>query len=338
MKELLTNEHHQDYIKTSQGRTKIMKTKMKLPTRRRQKTMRIFRLAGVLGLFWNITVVLSLVGTSRVATIRTISTTTIGVIEDSPTHGLLDTTTVKATANTMHSTTTLFATTQSLEPTESSLARVALVFPSANERFRNLTRAIEYSVVHDEYMDETDEYEEITISSQYFDSFTEKIDGNFGEPRETTGNKNGQPAQDAMPFATSKIPCEGSTASRVSTTRPSRRILGSISLWCYWVARKTRARLEKLLLVLFRKNSQGFSRKDLGGTKRHYALLLASLVQGGSCHLGFDPAVYHRAIVESAHHRTVASLSPSALETKGIHVSALERYALKWAIRKCRQK
>jgi len=225
-----------------------------------------------------------------------------------------------------------------MESTNPSTARVALVFPSTKERFRNLTRAIEYSVVHDEYEDETDEYSEIKISHQYFDAAQEDIDGDLNKPIEMTGDKDGGPTQDAIPFSPSTKPREESPAKSISTTRPPRRILGSISLWCYWIASKTRARLGKLLIVLLRRNSEGFSPSDLGGTKRHYALLLASLVQGGRSYLAFDPGAYHRAIVESAHHRTVASLSPSALETKGIHVSALERHALKWAIRKSRLK
>ena len=105
----------------------------------------------------------------------------------------------------------------------------------------------------------------------------------------------------------------------------------------------------------------GFSEADLGGRKRHYALLVASALSGSGCLAGarcgtsvgvgmfgapwFDPLAYHHNIVRSAHHRTVASLSPSALSkyTEGLSdllwiddtnltlpVSALQTHARRW--------
>mmetsp|Transcript_12795 Transcript_12795/g.32246 ORF Transcript_12795/g.32246 Transcript_12795/m.32246 type:complete len:258 (+) Transcript_12795:57-830(+) len=249
---------------------------------RHHKIMTIFRLAVILGFFWNLSLGRCWVGTHPAKTV-----------------GLP-----------IHSTTLFAATTKSTEPTTPSTARIALVFPSSKERFRNLTRAIEYSVVHDEY-EEDDEIPEnyIVDSNEYL------VNGTLGEPI-----GDGCPTSDAM------------TVNPLPRTRASKRsILSSVSLWLYWFASKTKARLGKLVLRLRKKGSA-----NLGGTKRHYALLLASFVQGTQACLLFDPGAYHRAIVESAHHRTVASLSPLALE--GIHhVSALEGHALKWTLRKRRQ-
>ena len=249
---------------------------------RQHKLVTIFRPAVIIGFFWNLSLGCCWVGTHP----------------------------AKTTGLPMHYTTLFAATTKSTEPTTPSTARIALVFPPSKERFRNLTRAIEYSVVHDEYEEDNEIPENhIVDSNEYLEN------GTLGEPI-----GDGCPGPNAMTF------------DPLPRTRGSKRsILSSVSLWLYWFASKAKARLGKLVLRLRTKGSA-----NLVGTKRHYALLLASFVQGTQACLLFDPGAYHRAIVESAHHRTVASLSPSALE--GIHhVSALEGHTLKWALRKRRK-
>ena len=252
--------------------------------------------------------------------------------------------------------------------------RVSWMFPSSEERFRNLTRAIEYSVVHDEdgedvqeheYVDEIHKSKSLTRLREmnhhvmaFHEHFTER---NQKRRIRTTTDMDPHPAATVVAASeTMELEANSSRNEPLSSswllvvTRLVRAFLRSFSMWCWIVGKMCLGNVRKIFtLGRRRRRKEGFSETDLGGTKRHYALLVASLVNGAreltattpnsntngggySC----DPVAYHHTIVQSVHHRTVASLSPSALllisekkDAGGISVSALQRHTLKWALR-----
>lgn len=326
--------------------------------------MTVFRLAVALVCFWNLSLGYCLVGRSGTSATRR------GRINGFSSRGVLLAKS-KSPMRAPSTTATAAAATESTTPTAGG-DRVALVFPSSKERFRNLTRAIEYSVAHDEDGDDVQEHESVDETQlhnrskslkrlremnhhvmAYNEHFTER---NKKRRIRTTTDIDPRPAS-AAPFATVVASETMGSKANVSrheplsswlllVTRLARAFLRSFSLWCWIVGKMTLGKVRKLFTIGRRK--EGFSESDLGGTKRHYALLVASLVNGarglttatssnknGGC---CDPLAYHHTIVQSVHHRTVASLSPSALlfsekDAGGIHVSALQRHTLKWALR-----
>jgi hypothetical protein len=277
----------------------------------------------------------------------------------SPTKGLSFTAPAKPSSTVaMAATTAASKGSESTTTTPTSGAvRLALIFPASRERFRNLTRAIEYSVVHDDVVREDGEGEEEEwISESTGPNRSESLrrlmawnhlwsasrdDSVEGTLRDTGIHE--------LAAAPSHVTTDASAASLghnnnhpyrnwTRLERLARTLLRWFSLW-WFVAKSS---LES------RRKQKGFSATDLGGTKRHYALLVASLVSGATKgSLGglwasssnianlYDPLAYHHAVVQSAHHRTVASLSPSALafSEQPIRVSALQRHALKWVLR-----
>lgn len=215
-------------------------------------------------------------------------------------------------------------------------ANTAFDFPTSKECYRNLTRAVEYSIVVD--------YDE--ENSQ---------DLNFYERLSRTPLEHFLQDTEMRTNTVASLSCDshgGSQASfkwLFSKWLPKR--LGFLVLWWQSLfSSQILAPLFQKLKQLLWKNRSSDVGFYTGGTKRHYALLVACLVNGNLCsshHWRKDPLAYQRAIVESAHQRTIASLSPSTLSlgTKNsattfarIHVSALENHALRWALRQRRKK
>lgn len=80
----------------------------------------------------------------------------------------------------------------------------------------------------------------------------------------------------------------------------------------------------RILLLAGRQPPRGFRRTDINGKKRHFALLVASMLSGmggirpinlstGGNNAVIDPFVYHERIVHTAHHHRVASYSSSSV-------------------------
>ena len=129
--------------------------------------------------------------------------------------------------------------------------------------------------------------------------------------------------------------------------RLSKRLGFIVSWWQSVVSKRILVNFVQKLVRSFWKHKSTNKGLYTGGTKRHYALLVACLVNGDlrGQYWQKDPLAYHRVIVKSAHHRTIASLSPSTLSlrtnniataTNRIHVSALESHALQWALKRRR--
>ena len=231
----------------------------------------------------------------------------------------------------------LGAITQPSEYPTQLTANTAFDFPTSKECYRNLTRAVEYSIVVD--------YDE--ENSQ---------DLNFYERLSRTPLEHFLQDTEMRTNTMASLSCDSHGGSQASFkwlfSKGLPKRLGFLVLWWQSLfSSQIFAPLFQKLKQLLWKNKSGDVGFYTGGTKRHYALLVACLVNGNLCsshhHWRKDPLAYHRAIVESAHQRTIASLSPSTLSlgTKNsatsvarIHVSALENHALRWALRQRRKK
>ena len=290
--------------------------------------MLVFRLAVLLAFLWNLSLFHCLVGAIQVSFVRT-PTKPRAIV---PNALMAQWKNTKAGTVALPST-SLGATSQpSEQPTELTTSTVAFVFPSTRERYRNLTRALEYSVV-------VDNDDEISYDRKFYERLaTTPLEHFFQEPR--------QKSIDDASFATQE---NFQTAVGWPFSKKFAKRLAFLSLWWQWLVRKTiTSRLSKQLQVLLRVfRKDGTSSKVsyyTKGTKRHYALLVACLVKGdiyqqpAALWQQNDPLAYHRVIVESAHRRTIASLSSSTLSLSNrangrIRLSSLERHALQWALK-----
>lgn len=224
----------------------------------------------------------------------------------------------------------LGATSQPSEYPAQLTAAAAFDFPSTRECYRNLTRAIEYSIV--------------------IDSDDGSQDLNFYDRLSTTPLEHFLQEQQRMRVTSmcdmhsSHKGAPKSSFGWIFPKRHSKR-LGFIVLWWQSLISKRMAHFVQKLVRPLWKNKNTNKGFYTSGTKRHYALLVACLVNGDLCghYWQKDPLAYHRSIVESAHHRTIASLSPSTLSLRTnsiatsrsrIHVSALESHALQWALKR----
>ena len=343
--------------------------------------MPVCRLAVALVCFWNLSLGYCLVGRSGTSTASKAATRTRKTINGVASRGVLPA--LSKPPMRAPSTTTATAAakaTESTIPTAGGDSRVAWVFPSSKERFRNLTRAIEYSVVHNEDWEDGQEHESVdetyrSISIKRLREMNHHVmvfQEQFAERNRIMRIRTPTDTDPHPTSAASVVPASETTGSAANSsrnkplssswlllvTRLARAFLRSFSLWCWIMGKHSLKKMRKIFTLGRRRRKEGFSETDLGGTKRHYALLVASLVNGArgltattpnsnmngggySC----DPVAYHHSIVQSVHHRTVASLSPSPLllisekkETGGIRVSALQRHALKWALRNDKNK
>ena len=299
----------------------------------RNIAMVVFRLAVLLVFYWNLSLGHCLVGTIKITAVRrkTTPASTRKTIEatsprgqghatNTPTAHSTKAVTAAAVAKNLVCGTALGASSQQSSETPLT-ARVAFVSPASKERYRNLTRTVDYSIVHnDDY-----EYE------YNYDYEVNKY--NTVSRMQAMGDKDGAPP---VPSAISSAPIADAFLRWLNSSRLAKKIiLRSILLWRNWCVGKP-MRVGKQLRCRKR-----FSQSDLGGTKRHYALLVASLVRG--CHrpLGGDIIAYYRGVVESSHHQTIASLSSSTLsisEKKRIHVSSLEGHAIEWSLKHRRRR
>ena len=231
---------------------------------------------------------------------------------------------------------TLGATSQPSEYPTQLTANTAFDFPTSKECYRNLTRAVEYSIV-------VDYDEENSQDLNFYKRLSRTPLEHFLQ--DTAMRTNTMVSLSSDNHSGSQV----SFGWLFSKGLPKR--LGFLVLWWQSLfSSRILAPLFQKLKQPFRKNKSSGVGFYTGGTKRHYALLVACLLNGNLCsshHWRKDPLAYHRAIVESAHQRTIASLSPSTLSlgTKNsatsfarIHVSALENHALRWALRQRRKK
>lgn len=265
----------------------------------------VIRLALALALFWNLSLVSSLIG----------STCKNG--NHGPVQGQGPARTAHVYwANPKPSTTALA---ERIAPfTEFStpgVVRVKVDFPPRREQYRNLTRAVQYRIIHDEDEDEEDEGSKEATARKY-DPY-ESLRRILKKQKSVFHSLN-----DDAP-----------TQLGTWRMRLLMAILRPLALW-FWAGKAWNALLRKLRL---RRTppTQGFSVKHLGGTKRHYALLVHSLAGGARGQTVtapvLDPIAYHRSAVHMAHKRAVAELD--APRQKEIRISALQGALLKRALR-----
>ena len=119
-----------------------------------------------------------------------------------------------------------------------------------------------------------------------------------------------------------------------SNNNSNNTMLRSFLQWCFgWIGRLKAFRL---------KRPRRFSIRDIGGMKRHFALLVFSLAMGlrGCPYPFMSPMEYYRTNCIAAHQQVVAALSPSSLYSanREIRISPLNRYAMEWHLRKLKRK
>ena len=300
--------------------------------------MHLFCIVAILVLIWNLpTSHCFMVGSRQKGT----SSKRTFVYFPSP--RFLPTNTTFSTNSNHMSTTSLEATRMGTQATEST---------SAKERFRNLTRAIGYSVIHDEDRDE----DTTKVRTEY--TWKKRLENPHG-----TSHLNLDSKDDFASVADINLRQVGTNPNHPSVFdhNTSSAWKGTTPIPMYWQLLLLRFRLTRAILRPFlmcqrwwrgrphrlhrscRHSKKTFSESDLGGTKRHYALLVASVVNSWNglgndswSYFCGDPVAYHRAVVQSAYHRTVASLSPSTLSISnvGIRVSPLQTYAMEWLLRR----
>jgi len=202
------------------------------------------------------------------------------------------------------------------------VVRVAL--PSM-ERFRNLTRAIEYSVAHDDDNDDDDgEFDEengnryinrsrnnrsssLRLKKLFFSLFERRFHN----------LKNGRLSSRPLPSTTASM-----RQRMIRDERNNNQLFIILRRLFAWFHRR-----------IFGQQIQkrGFRRTDISGKKRHFALLVASMLSGmggirpinlsssdaaaigGGFFDTMDASVYHERMVHTAHHHRVASYSSSSV-------------------------